>query len=114
MKVKFENVIDGVNRYLDKEIYGNLNDLQEFLARLAVARINQNADLIKTSLMNNGLARTLCIVDSEGMVDVDSLSQDIKREIDRKGSIQVEIPMIGKLTFRSVDVDVLRDLIIGR
>ena len=114
MKVKFENVIDGVNRYLDKEIYGNLNDLQEFLARLAVARINQNADLIKTSLMNNGLARTLCIVDSEGMVDVDSLSQDIKREIDRNGSIQVEIPMIGKLTFRSVDVDVLRDLIIGR
>lgn len=114
MKVKFENVIDGVNRYLDKEIYGNLNDLQEFLARLAVARINQNADLIKTSLMNNGLVRTLCIVDSEGMVDVDSLSQDIKREIDRKGSIQVEIPMIGKLTFRSVDVDVLRDLIIGR
>lgn len=114
MKVKFENVIDGVNRYLDKEIYGNLNDLQEFLARLAVARINQNADLIKTSLMNNGLARTLCIVDSEGMVDVDSLSQDIKREIERKGSIQVEIPMIGKLTFRSVDVDVLRDLIIGR
>ena len=114
MKVKFENVIDGVNRYLDKEIYGNLNDLQEFLARLAVARINQNADLIKTSLMNNGLARTLCIVDSEGMVDVDSLSQDIKREIDRKGNIQVEIPMIGKLTFRSVDVDVLRDLIIGR
>lgn len=114
MKVKFENVIDGVNRYLDKEIYGNLNDLQEFLARLAVARINQNADLIKTSLMNNGLARTLCIVDSEGMVDVDSLSQDIKKEIDRKGSIQVEIPMIGKLTFRSVDVDVLRDLIIGR
>lgn len=114
MKVKFESVIDGINRYLDKEIYGNLNDLQEFLARLAVARINQNAELIKTALMSNGLARTLCIVDSDGMVDVDSLCQDIKREIDRKGSIQVEIPMIGKLTFKSVDVDVLRDLINGR
>lgn len=114
MKVKFESVIDGINRYLDKEIYGNLNDLQEFLARLAVGRINQNSELIKTALMSNGLARTLCIVDSEGMVDVDSLCQDIKREIDRKGSIQVEIPMIGKLTFKSVDVDVLRDLINGR
>lgn len=114
MKVKFESVIDGINRYLDKEIYGNLNDLQEFVARLAVGRINQNSEAIKTALINNGLARTLCIVDSEGMVDIDSLSQDIKKEIDRKGSIQVEIPMIGKLTFRSVDVDVMRDLIIGR
>ena len=108
MKVKFESVIDGINRYLDKEIYGNLNDLQEFLARLAVGRINQNSEFI------NGLARTLCIVDSEGMVDLDSLCTDIKKEIDRKGSIQVEIPMIGKLTFKSIDVDVLHDLIIGR
>ena len=114
MKVKFESVIDGINRYLDKEIYGNLNDLQEFLARLAVGRINQNAEFIKNALMTNGLAKTLCIVDSEGMVDVESLCQDIKKEIDRKGSIQVEIPMIGKLTFKAVDVDVLKDLIIGR
>lgn len=114
MKVKFESVIDGINRYLDKEIYGNLNDLQEFLARLAVGRINQNSEAIKAALMNNGLARTLCLVDSEGMVDIDSLARDIKMEIDRKGSIQVEIPMIGKLTFRSVDVDVMHDLIIGR
>ena len=112
--MKFESVIDGINRYLDKEIYGNLNDLQEFVARLAVGRINQNSEAIKTALINNGLARTLCIVESEGMVVIDSLSQDIKKEIDRKGSIQVEIPMIGKLTFRSVDVDVMRDLIIGR
>ena len=114
MKVKFESVIDGINRYLDKEIYGNLNDLQEFLARLAVGRINQNSALIKQALMNNGFARTLCLVDSEGMVDLDSLCHDIKKEIDRKGSIQVEIPMIGKLTFRSVDIDVIRDLITGR
>lgn len=114
MKVKFEVVIDGINRYLDKEIYGNLNDLQEFLARLAVGRINQNSELIKNALINNGLARTLCIVDSEGMVDVDSLCHDIKKEIDRKGSIQVDIPMIGKITFRSEDVDVLRDMINGR
>lgn len=114
MKVKFESIIDGINRYLDKEIYGNLNDLQEFLARLAIGRINQNSEYIKSALMNNGLARTLCLVDSEGMVDLDSLCQDIKKEIDRKGSIQVEIPMIGKITFRPTDVDVLRDLIIGR
>lgn len=98
MKVKFESVIDGINRYLDKEIYGNLNDLQEFLARLAVGRINQNTANIKAALMNNGIAKTLCLVDSEGMVELDPLLQDIKKEIERKGCIQFEVPMIGKLT----------------
>lgn len=112
MKVKFESIVDGINRYLDKEIYGNLNDVQEFIARLAVGRINQNAANIKTALMNNGFVKTLCLIDSEGMVELDSLMQEIKKEIDRKGSIQFEIPLIGKLTFRSTDVDVLRDLIV--
>ena len=114
MKVKFESVIDGINRYLDKEIYGNLNDLQEFLARLAVGRINQSTDTIKAMLMSNGFAKTLCLIDSDGMVEIDSLLQEVKRELERKGSIQFEIPLIGKITFCPSDVDVLRDQIYGR
>ena len=113
MKVEFEKVIDGINRYIDREIYGNLNDLQEMLARLAVGRINQNSDGIKKYLMTNGFCKTLCLVDSEGMVDVDDILQDIRAEIDRKGSIQVEIPFIGKLPFRANDIDLLRSEIIG-
>jgi hypothetical protein len=111
MKVKFETMIDGINRYIDKEIYPSLNDLQEFLARLAVGRINQSSAAIKTSLMNNGFFRTLSIIDSEGMVDVDDLFGMVKKEIERKGSISFEIPMIGKMTFRPADVEVLRDYI---
>lgn len=109
MKVRFETVVDGINRYIDKEIYKNLNGLQEFVARLVVGRVNDNAESIKNVLMNNGLAKTLCIVDSDGMVDVDVLLADIRREIERQGSLQVDIPMIGKLTFHTADVDMLRD-----
>lgn len=112
MKVKFETVIDGVNRYIDKEIYGNLNSTQEFLARVVVGRMNSNVDVIKDALMNNGFAKTLCIVDSEGMVDIDMILTDIRREIERQGSVQVDIPLIGKLTFRADDVDVLHNEIL--
>lgn len=114
MKVKFETVIDGLNRYLDREIYKNLNDLQEFVARLAVGRINQNTEAIKVALMNNGFAKTLCLVDSEGMVEIDALLHEVRKEVERKGHIQVEIPMIGKITFCPSDVDVLREHIYGR
>lgn len=109
MKVKFETVVDGINRYIDREIYKNLNGLQEFVARLVVGRVNDNADNIKNVLMNNGIAKTLCIIDSDGMVDVDMLLTDIRREIERQGSLQVDIPMIGKLTFHADDVDVLHN-----
>lgn len=114
MKVKFETVIDGLNRYLDREIYKNLNDLQEFVARLAVGRINQNTEAIKVALMNNGFAKTLCLVDSEGMVEIDAMLHEVRKEVERKGHIQVEIPMIGKITFCPADVDVLREHIYGR
>lgn len=109
MKVKFETVVDGINRYIDKEIYINLNDAQELVARVVVGRMNSNSEYIKNALMNNGFAKTLGIVDSDGMVDVDTILEDIRREIDRQGSLQVNIPMIGKLTFHIGDVDVLRN-----
>jgi hypothetical protein len=109
MKVKFETVVDGINRYIDKEIYKNLNGLQEFVARLVVGRVNDNAENIKNVLMNNGIAKTLCVIDSDGMVDVEVLLADIRREIERQESLQVDIPMIGKLTFHADDVDVLHN-----
>lgn len=114
MKVKFETVIDGINKYLDREIYKNLNDLQEFVARLAVGRINQSVETIKVALMNNGFVKTLGVIDHDGMVDIDVLLHDIKKEVERKGHIQVEIPMIGKLTFFPADVDILSEHIYGR
>lgn len=113
MKVKFETVLDGINKYIDREIYGNLNDLQEFVARVVVGRVNTNSDGIKHNLMSSGFARTLCIIDSDGMVDIDQLLQDVRREIERQGSVQITIPMIGKFTFHPDDVDVLHNYITG-
>ena len=111
MKATFENVVLGINKYIDQEICANLNDLQDFAARLVIGRLNDNADKLKQYLMNNGFVKTLCVIDSEGMIDVDRLLQDIRKEIERKNSLVVQIPFIGKLTFKSSDVDVLYNLI---
>jgi hypothetical protein len=113
MSVSFEKVIDGINRYIDKNIYSNLNPTQEFLARIVVGRFNQNADTFKKNMMQNGFMKTLCIIDSEGMVDVDSLFCDIKREVERQNGLQIDIPYIGKLKFCVDDVDALKREIIG-
>lgn len=114
MKIKFEHVVDGINRYINKEIYCNLNSTQEFLARLVVGRISQNANIIKKDLMHNGFFKTLGVVDSEGLVDIEDIMQIVKQEIERQESLQVDVPLIGVFTFKPDDVDKLYEEIVRR
>lgn len=113
MKYEFEKVIDGMSRYINNEIYEGMNDLQEFAARVIVGRIINNQENVKEMLINNGFIRTFGIIDDEGMVDVYSLANDIKREISRQEKISFNVPMFGKMTFKPCDVDALYYSITG-
>ena len=114
MKVPFDSVVGGLTQYINKEIYSGLNDLQEIFARIVVGRLSQNTQAMKEKLVKNGIVKTLGYIDEEGYVDIDLLMHDVKNEIERKGSICVEIPLIGKLTFHAEDVNSIRNEIVGR
>lgn len=114
MKYDVKKVINGLSKYMDAEIYSGMNDLQEMAARVLVGRLIVNEDGLKETLVNNGFVRTFGIVDGEGMVEVDDLVKDIKRELTKKGKVSVSIPMFGKLTFKPSDVDVMYKHITGK
>lgn len=103
--VEFNRVIDGLARYMNNNLFANMNDWQEVVARVAVGRIIGNPESLKQSLMANGIVRTFAVLDSEGNVDLEPLMRDLKREIDRKGKLTVEIPMFGKMSFVASDID---------
>jgi hypothetical protein len=105
MKYTFEKVIDGLARWIDDEIFPKMNDVQELIARMFIGRVVENTENIKKSFVENGIIRTFGVVDSDGMVDVDALVADLKREIARKGKIVIHIPMFGKITFVPEDID---------
>jgi hypothetical protein len=113
MTYKFDKVVDGIAKYINSEIYKGMNDVQEFLSRIVVGRLIENQEHIKRSLIDNGVVRSMGYIDSEGMVDVDTLMIDVKREIERKGKLEMTIPMIGKLTFVPDDVAILHGFIKG-
>ncbi|MBO7250852.1 MAG: hypothetical protein J6V42_06220 [Clostridia bacterium] len=113
MKYKLETVIDGIAKYIDREIYTGMNDIQELMARVVVGRMIDNTEAIKEALVSNGIIRTFGIIDSEGMVDVDSLTRDVKKEIERKGKLVITLPMFGKMTFMPEDVDAIYRCIKG-
>ena len=103
--VEFNRVIDGLFRYLNNNLFEKMNDWQEVLARIAVGRIIGNPESLKQSLSANGIVRTFAIMDSDGNVDLEPIMRDLKREIERKGKLSVEIPMFGKISFLPQDID---------
>ena len=103
--IEFNRVVDGLARYANGHIFSNMNEWQEILARIAVGRIIGNPEVLKQNLINNGVVRTLAIIDSEGNVDLEPLCLDLRREIERKGRISFEIPMFGKMSFVPEDVN---------
>ena len=107
MKYKFEDIIHGISKYINDEIYPGMNDWQELFARVAVGRFLDNEKALKEIIINNGFIKTFGIMDSDGMFEIDALMQDIKKEIGKKGKMEFHIPMFGKLIFKPEDVDVL-------
>jgi hypothetical protein len=113
MKYEFEKVIDGMSNYINNHIYSGMNDWQRFLARVMVGRFLNNQENVKNMLIHNGFIRTFGIIDDDGMVDVHTLAEDIKRELMREEKITFDIPVFGKYTFTPSDVDVLYHTITG-
>ena len=105
--MNFEKVIYGINKYLDREMYKNMADWQEVLARIAVGRMIGDTDALKETLMRNSFVKTFAIMDVDGNVDVDGLMRDLKEQISHKGKISITFPLIGTFTFTAEDVDEL-------
>ena len=110
--MEFEKVIRGVNKYLNTEIYSEMNDWQEVLARMAVARVMGNSETLKETLASNGYITTFAIMDDNGNVDVDGLSKELKTQLELKGKMTIKIPLLGGFTFTATDVDKLYRMIL--
>ena len=111
--MQFEHVINGILKYIDKEIYPGMNDLQEIGARIAISRLVNNSGKLKDFLSNNGFIRTFAVINESGDVDVDGLFQDIIEQVDKKGKIEFSIPMFGKFKFTTKDFENLYATIKG-
>jgi hypothetical protein len=105
MNYSFDKVASGLAKYLDKNLYSGMNDMQEIVARILVGRVLNRSEEIKTALSNNGLLRTFGVINHDGCIDVDGLVHDIKRQMESKGSIEISIPLFGKIKFVPEDID---------
>ena len=105
--MNLDRVFNGIIKYLDREIFPHMNDWQEMLARIAVSRVTADPAKLKSTLMANPFVRTFAIIDGEGNVDIEHLLNDVKCQIEKKGKLELTIPMFGKFNFIPDDIDKL-------
>lgn len=103
--MEFERVLNGILKYMEREVYSRMNGWQEVAARIAVARMMRNSDKFKKALCENTFIRSFAISDENGIIDVNGLYSDLKEQIANKGKIEVNLPLFGTFKFSPSDVD---------
>lgn len=111
--MEFEKVLNGIIRFLNKEIIDQMNSWQEVIARVGMARIINNGAGIKKMLVENPFLKTFAIADENANIDVDGLMNDIKTAIREKGYIEFNLPLFGNFKFTESDIDRLYSYIRG-
>lgn len=109
--MQFDKVISGISKYIEHEIYPNMTDWQEILARMAVTRFMTNKDNLKAELIKNPFVRTLGLMDERGEIDVNGLMADLKAQVSAKGKVEIHIPLFGTFSFTNPDLDKMHRMI---
>lgn len=108
MKYSTDQVINGLIAYADSEIMGKLPTTGQWVMGTALGLASNKVGSALDVLKGNTIVQMLGIIDEDGMVDVDALTDAMKKSADKYGKITVDIPLVGRLSFSSTDVENLK------
>lgn len=106
-------VIQGIINYADNEIMNKLPTSGKWIVGTAMGLGSGKLIKVLDEVKDNKIVKMLDIVDENGNIDVDSLISAMKEAANKYGKMTVEIPMVGRLSFSSSDIDDLRRYIVG-
>lgn len=111
--VTLQQFTDGLKGYMQNSVLPHLPTDKQFLAGVALGVATSRADRIAQTLKDNQLVKMLGLVDGD-MLDDEALVVAMREQMNRQGSWQLDVPLLGRLTFTAQDVDALQRAIHGR
>ena len=105
--VTSKQIVEGVVAYANKDIMPKLEPMQQFLTGMALGVAGGKADGMIRTLAQQPMIAALDIIKPNGDVDLDTLYAAASAQMDRQGSLPIDIPIIGKMTFDRSDLDAL-------
>ena len=104
--VKYEQVINGLTKFIDNEIISQLSGNQKILLGIGTGVALRKGENIYNGLKNNSMIKMLEIIDEQGNIDIETLYEESKKQA-TKEVIRVDIPMIGTLKLNEEDIEKL-------
>lgn len=111
--VALHQFTEGVKGYIQQSVIPHLPMDRQFVAGVALGIAVNRADKIAQILKENQVVKILGLIE-EDMVDDDALFTAMREQMNRQGSLQIDIPWLGKMTFSAQDVDAMQRAIRGR
>ena len=107
------SLIPGLSRFIDENVlvhYPATSMKRIMMAGAVSLYIKKNEGIVDT-LTSNPLFTSLGVIHDDGMIDIDTIKDVLKSEINKAGFMRLSIPMIGDIDFTSEDIDALyRDI----
>lgn len=106
--VTINKIEKGVAEYLDNELMPKLpsSGIEKVIVGTAMSLGIRKYGAIIEGYKDNKMVQTLGIMNNEGLVDIDILAEEFKKNMPSEG-LKVEVPMLGELKFNKEDVDKL-------
>lgn len=103
------SLIPGLSRFIDENVlvhYPATSMKRIMMAGAVSLYIKKNEGIVDT-LTSNPLFTNLGVIHDNGMIDIDTIKDVLKSEINKAGFMRLSIPIIGDIDFTSEDIDAL-------
>lgn len=111
--VTIRQMENGIARFLDTELLSKMQGTwQKVVAGTATGILIKKSENIFNSLSNNEIVKMMGIISEDGMIDIDLLREELKNNVPDSG-VQIDLPMVGRVTIKKEDVDKLYACIIN-
>ena len=111
--VTLQQFADGAKGYLQSGVIPHLPEGKQFVSGVTLGVISYRIDRTMQVLKDNALVKALGLIEND-MIDDDALFAAMREQMNRQGSLRIDIPWIGNLTFTAPDIDALQRSIRGR
>lgn len=112
MNYSANQVITGLINYADHEVMNKLPVTGKWVVGTAITLGSNKVNNIIEVLKENTIVNMLGVIDEEGNIDVDAIITALKDSAEKYGNVTVEVPMVGRLTFSSTDVERLKSYMV--
>lgn len=106
----YNQVINGIAKYMDMEIISNINGWQKWVVGSAVGIALSNSTNLFNQLKQNEFIKMLGIIDKDDRIDVNKIYRELKKQA-KKSSVTFNAPLIGAITLTEQDIDTLYEMI---